>query len=864
MSLQHLVEGIKHDREISPNIITWRVEPERAADYADLPIELASELRGLLESAGIRALYSHQFEAWQRIKEGEHVVICTPTASGKSLAYNLPILDALIADSNVRALYLYPTKALTQDQANYQMHASAHVGGDRLKPAIYDGDTPSSARSKIRASANIILSNPDMLHTGILPHHTLWSSFFQNLHYVVIDEVHTYRGVFGSHFANVIRRLLRVAAHYGAFPQLIMTSATIANPKEHAERVTGKQVSLIHKDGSARGEKHFVLLQPPLIDAGLGLRASSAKELMKVADQALDKDIQTIVFTRARRSVEILLRSIRERIRKNESFSVTKSVRSTADSVMGYRSGYLPAERRAIEKDLREGKTRMVVATNALELGIDIGRLDLSLLFGYPGTIASLRQQAGRAGRGVGPSMAVLVLTAFPIDQYLARHIEYIFDRDPEMALIDPNHPIILLEHLRCALFELPFAKGERFGDLDVGEFLDFIVANGQAHSSADKTFWMSQAYPASEVSLRNASPNVATLIIDEHGKDHVIGKIDVESSYWMAHPKAIYFHGGEQYLVTNFDFEKGEIRLARSNAEHFTDPERTEEIELLQIQNAEAVKGGAKTIGEIIVHTRVVGFRKRLWGSGEIIDRESIEMPESTLNTVGYWISLSAEALRKIQNTGMWTNSPNDYGLFWQSVREQVRRRDKYACQVCGAEEKAGQHEVHHIVPFREIIRRGMSEEYQNASNASPILIPQSLIDRANRLDNLITLCEPCHHRVEQNVRMRSGLAGLGSVLKNLASFRLMCDAEDIGMYFHPEAELTEGAPTVVLYDLVPSGIGFSAKLYKEHHALLIDALDLVESCPCDDGCPACVGPAGENGVGGKMEVIAILREMI
>lgn len=864
MSLQQLASVIKRDREISANIITWRVEPERAAELTELPIDLDNGLRTLLQEAGISQLYSHQFDAWQKIKAGEHIVVCTPTASGKSLAYNLPILDTMVSDPNARALYLYPTKALTQDQANYLTNTASRIGDQRVRPAIYDGDTPSSARSTLRSTVNMLLTNPDMLHTGILPHHTLWQPFFQKLRYVVIDEVHTYRGVFGSHFANVIRRLSRVAALYGSFPQFIMTSATIANPKSHAERVTGKRVSLIDKDGSARGEKHFLLLQPPLIDAGLGLRASSAKELMKLTDQALENEVQTIVFTRARRSVEILLRSIRERVRKNESRSLTKPIRSQADAVMGYRSGYLPAERRAIEKDLRDGKTRMVVTTNALELGIDIGKLDLSLLFGYPGTIASLRQQAGRAGRGLGASMAVMVLTAFPIDQYLARHTEYIFDRDPETALIDPDHPIILLEHLRCALFELPFARGEKFGELDVSEFLEFIVANGQAHASAEKIYWMSQSYPASDVSLRNASPNIATLFVEENGKARTIGRIDIESGYWIAHPKAIYFHGGEQYFVSNFDFEKGEIRLERSNAEYYTDPERTEEIELVQIQNAEVVKGGSKTVGEIIVHTRVVGFRKRMWASGEIIDREAIDMPESTLNTVGYWISLSVEALRRIQNAGMWTNSPNDYGPFWQQIREQVRERDGYTCQICGAKENIGRHDVHHIVPFREIIRRGMVEEYQNNSNSKADVIPQALIDRANRLDNLTTLCEPCHHRAEQNVRMRSGLAGLGSVLKNLASFLLMCDAEDIGMYFHAEAELTEGAPTVVLYDMVPAGIGFSTKLYAEHDQLLIKALDLVENCPCDDGCPACVGPSGENGVGGKHEVLAILCEMI
>lgn len=864
MSLHQLIEIFKRDPEISPNFIIWRTEPARDADNRDLPIDLLPVLKESLRRSGITQLYSHQFEAWQLVHEGRDVVLCTATASGKSLAYNLPIVDSLAREPNNRALYLYPTKALTQDQANALDHLSKEIGVQALRVGIYDGDTSSAARSKIRSTANIVLTNPDMLHTGILPHHTLWAAFFKELNYVVIDEVHMYRGVFGSHFANVIRRLLRVAALYGAFPQVIFTSATISNPKEHAEKILGRSVSLIDKDGSTRGEKHFLLYQPPIIDAGLGLRKSASGELIKLSDKVLKKGIQTILFTRSRRSVEIILRQIREMLDKERARSIDNSKVTKPDAVMGYRSGYLPAERREIEKKLRDGDIKMVVSTNALEVGIDIGRLDISLIFGYPGTIASLRQQAGRAGRGAEASLAVLVLTSFPLDQYLARHSEYIFDRNPEMALIDPDHPIILLQHLRCALFELPFAKGEQFGGLDVDEFMEFIRATGQAHEAGDKTYWMADAYPASEVSLRNASPNVATLVTFEDQKQKIIGKIDIGSSYWMAHPKAIYFHGGSQYYVEGFDHEKGMITLSRSSAEYFTDPERTEDIELVQIQQAAQVIGGTKTVGEIIVHSKVVGFKKKMWGSGEVIDMEALVMPESTLNTVGYWISLSKEAVERIEKAGLWTNSPNDYGPYWQIIRDSVRERDQFTCQVCGVKENGGGHHVHHKVPFREIIRRGLAEEVRNDRDVDLSQVPQSLIDRANRLDNLTTLCETCHHRVEQNVRMRSGLAGLGSVLKNLANFLLMCDAEDIGMYFNAEAEISDGAPTVALYDMVPAGIGFSTKLYEQHSRLLTEALDLVEHCGCEDGCPACVGPAGENGVGGKAEVIAILKEML
>jgi len=864
MSLQQLIDGIKRDHDLSPNIITWRTLPAKQADLTNLPIDLAPVLEKALLDQGIHNLYTHQFSTWQAVKAGENVVLSTPTASGKSLAYNLPILDELIKHPSSRALYLYPTKALTQDQANVLQQTARSVGSNLIKPAIYDGDTVTGDRSKIRSSANLILTNPDMLHAGILPHHTLWVDFLSQLKFIVIDEIHIYRGVFGSHLANVLRRLNRIAARYGAFPQFIMTSATIANPREHAERVIGRSARLIDEDGSGHGERHFMLFQPPLIDPGLGLRKSATPDLLKMAEMTLEMGVQTILFARARRTVEILLKQTREILVRKEKRSINDRSLISSHQVMGYRSGYLSAERRQIEKALREGEIRMVVATNALELGIDIGQLDISLMFGYPGTISSLRQQAGRAGRGLSPSLAVLVLTSGPLDQYLARHTEYIFGRDTEAALIDPDHPLILLEHLRCALFELPFSHGEKFGELDIGEFLEFIKESGQAYQNEGKFYWMSSEYPASTISLRNASANITTLVEFEKDRQRVVGKLDRESSYWMAHPEAIYLHGGEQYLVKEFDLEKGLVTLSRSNADYYTDPERVQEIDLIQIQNAQQVKGGSKTLGEILVRSRVVGFTKRTWGSGEILEKAALEMPETNLNTVGYWISLSAESLKRIEKTGLWTNSPNDYGKFWPMIRDQIRERDHFRCQVCGAEEKLKNHHVHHKTPFREIIRRGMAEEYNRTDSDQNLKVPQNLIDRANRLDNLVTLCESCHRRVEQNVLIRSGLAGLGSVLKNLATLSLMCDSEDLGIHFDPQSSLSEGSPMVVIYDMVSAGIGFSAKLFNDHEQLLLQALDLVENCPCDDGCPACVGPAGENGVGGKSEVIAILREMV
>lgn len=864
MSLQQLIEGIKRDSNLAPNIIEWRTIPIKQAELTDFPTELSPSLLKFFNNQGVKGLYTHQFKTWQEVQFGKNVVISTATASGKSLSYNLPILDSLVKNPDNRALYIYPTKALTQDQANILNEIALKVDTQKIIAAVYDGDTNGNKRSKIRSTANILLTNPDMLHTGILPHHTLWAEFFQKLKFVVIDEVHIYRGVFGSHFGNVIRRLQRIAAHYGAFPQFIMTSATIANPKDHAEKLIGRSTSLIDKDGSAHGERHFLIYQPPLIDLALGLRKSSTPELIDLAVRSTKLGIKAILFARARRTVEILLRQVREALKRNNLSSINPVSFENEKLAMGYRSGYLPAERRQVEKALRDGKISMVITTNALELGIDIGQLDLSIMFGYPGTISSLRQQSGRAGRGLDPSLSVLFLTSGPLDQYLARHTDYIFDQDPESALIDPDHILILLDHLRCALFELPFFRGEKFGNIEVSDYLEFIEDEGLAHSSGDKFYWMSQDYPSSGVSLRNASPNISSLVEVENEKQRLIGKLDRESSYWMTHPGAIYFHGGEQYFVKANDIEKGLVILERSGADYFTDPERVQEITLIQIQNATQVKGGSKTLGEITVHSRVVGYSRRLWGSGEILEKIGLSMPETSLNTVGYWISISYESLKRIERNGLWTNAPNDYGPYWNQIRDQVRERDGFKCQVCGAIETIASHHVHHKSPFREIIRRGMADEYYRAELDQSIVVPQFLIDRANRLDNLVTLCESCHHRVEQNVRIRSGLAGIGSVIKNLATLYLMCDSEDIGVHFDPQSGLSDGLPTVILYDMVPAGIGFSTKLFQEHGRLLAQALDLVENCPCEDGCPACVGPAGENGVGGKLEVIAILREMI
>ena len=497
MSLVSLLDFWKHDADTRPSLVAWRTLPPRPAQTHPFPDNLSAPVKQTLIASGIHSLYSHQLEAWTHAHAGNNIILSTSTASGKTLAYNLPVFSSLIQDDNARALYLFPTKALAQDQLSNLQSIQSSI--TNLKSAIYDGDTPQSARSAIRKNARIILTNPDMLHTGILPHHTNWLDFFTNLRFVVIDEMHTYRGVFGSHVANVIRRLKRVANFYGANPEFILASATIGNPKELAEKLIEEPVYLIDNDGSARGPRHFIIYNPPIIDESLGLRKSSLLESVRLAQDLLRNDIQSVVFARSRRSVEIVLKYLQEQ----ESPSPAGRGVRVEGEVRGYRSGYLPTLRREIEKCLRDGTVKTVVATNALELGIDIGGLGAAILVGYPGTVASARQQAGRAGRGLESAAAVMVASANPIDQFLAHHPEYFFERSPEQALVNPDHLLILLEHLRCAMFELPFEKGEGFGAVTaqtIEEYLNFLVENNEAHLSKEKFYWMADQYHAANI----------------------------------------------------------------------------------------------------------------------------------------------------------------------------------------------------------------------------------------------------------------------------------------------------------------------------------------------------------------------------
>ncbi|MCL4561328.1 MAG: DEAD/DEAH box helicase [Chloroflexi bacterium] len=840
-TLASLLSSWRSDPEIGGNVVAWRTVPGKPAEWADFPTDLHPALAAALQKRGIQALYTHQAAAWEHIRAGKNIVVVTGTASGKTLCYNLPVLDRLSRNPQARALYLFPTKALAQDQAEALDQLTVAVNqaliaqretSHQITSSAYDGDTPSNLRSAIRSKARVVISNPDMLHTGILPHHTLWADFFRSLQFVVVDEIHTYRGVFGSHVANVLRRLKRVAYFYGASPQFILTSATIDNPVELGERLVEEEISLIDHDGAARGARHFLLYDPPVVDRELGIRKSAVLESVRLAADLLRARRQTIIFGRSRRTVEMLVNYLRQ------------DEETLPGLVRGYRSGYLPAERRRIERSLREGEINTVVATNALELGIDIGGMEAAILVGYPGTIAATWQQAGRAGRKTEASLAVLVTSADALDQFLARHPEYLFERSPERALINPDNLLILLQHLRCAAFELPFRSGEPFGRLPAStleDFLQVLAESGELHPAGERYFWMADQYPADTVSLRSASPQSVLLQIQGEEAWRTIGEVDLESAAWMVHPQAVYLHDGQSYLVEDLNLEQNIAHLERVDLDYYTEPRRETTVEKVSVAAQAEAAGCSKAHGELLVTTRVTGYRQVRWYTHEQLSTGLLDLPPTQLHTTGYWITVSDETVERLREQGLWKNDANDYGPNWGEQRDRARLRDGFRCQVCHAPENGRAHHVHHKIPFRNFT------SYQHA----------------NQLDNLVTLCPTCHRVAEAAVRMRSGLAGLAYVLGHLAPLFLMCDSRDLGVHSDPQAPVAEGKPAVVLYDEVPAGIGFSERLFEFHDELLRRSLQLVRECECSDGCPSCVGPAGENGVGGKKETLALLEAL-
>jgi DEAD/DEAH box helicase domain-containing protein len=735
-----------------------RRQPSREGEFSDLPPTVAAPLKRVLEQRGIGRLYTHQADAFQLAAAGKNVVVVTPTASGKTLCYNLPVLNRLIQDPGARAMYLFPTKALAEDQL-HEFQAIVDAMGSEIRAFTYDGDTPQDARKAIRERANVVLTNPDMLHSGILPHHTKWAKAFENLQYFIIDELHYYRGVYGSHLGNLIRRLKRICEFYGSKPQFLCSSATIANPKELAEALTGEQFEMVERNGAPSGEKFIIFYNPPVVNRQLGIRRSYLHEARRIATDFLDRGQQTLVFCNNRLATEVLITYLKDSCKRGAI---------PPDAVRGYRGGYLPRERREIERKLRDGDIRAVVATNALELGIDIGSLDAVVMAGYPGTIASTWQRAGRAGRRQSASIAVLVASSAPLDQYIVEHPDYFFGLSPERAYINPDNLEILLNHLRCAAFELPVRDGEKFGPHETREMCEFLGEQKLLHHSGGAWHWTSDTYPADAVSLRSVTSD-NFVVIDTTGEHRVIAEVSFPAALTTLHEKAIYLHEARQFQVEKFDYDGRKAYVRQVDCDYFTDAIDYTQVKQLETFEDAPLNGAGSAHGEVRVNRQVVGFKKIKFYTLENVGAGHLSIPEQEMHTTAFWLHFPESFLARF-----------------------------------------------------------------------PDLTP---------------------------TERQNGIVGLGNVLRTIAALLLMCDPRDLGVAITEDISLgvTAFEPNLYLYDNYPGGIGQSQPLFRIRRKLLDGAWQALASCLCDDGCPSCVGPAGEVGEGGKKvagRILAALRE--
>jgi DEAD/DEAH box helicase domain-containing protein len=770
------------ERDPTGEIVTAvRRFPAREAEFSEFPSWVHTDLVAAYKAKGVRQPYSHQAAAAEAVHDGKNVVIVTPTASGKTLCYNLPVLNAILEDTDTRAIYLFPTKALAQDQLT-ELHDLNERLANRFGVFTYDGDTPSDARKAIREKGHLVLTNPDMLHTGILPHHARWTRLFENLRYIVIDELHTYRGVFGSHLCNVLRRLRRIARFYGREPQFVCCSATIANPGELASRLIEKDVEVLSANGAPAAEKTFVFYNPPVVNRALGIRRSYLNESSRVAQEFLKHNLQTMVFANSRLHTELLLTYLQK---------ANPQQPGKPETIRGYRSGYLPGERREIERGLRDGRIRGVVSTSALELGIDIGSLDTVVMAGYPGTIAGTWQRAGRAGRRSGSSCAVMVASSAPLDQFIVRNPDYFFGNTPEHAFIQPDNLEILVNHLKCAAFELPIAPDEKFGDVDVPDLCARMAEAGFLHHAGDHYHWTQEAYPADTVSLRSVTSD-NFIIIDITGQPEVIGEVDFSSALTTVHEKAIYLHGAQQYHVEHLDFKERKAYVKQVDVDYYTDAIRYTQVKVLEVaQEARASErnpsvAALRSHGDVLVRSQVVGFKKLKFFTNENIGAGDLQLPENEMHTTAYWITLERKLIESL---------------------------------------------------------------------------PYTISER------------------------QSGMFGLLHALETVATLLLMCDGRDLGtaigekppapndgsesiVSMRMEDAVKAGAkeffePNLYLYDAYPGGIGFSEPLFRAHELLVAKTRELIVDCGCEQGCPSCVGPAGDLAPRAKEAALAILDRL-
>ncbi len=628
LSLQQFIEDLKKDE----NVVHCHEIEGQETKTVSFATSLDKRIVNALKMRGIHQLYTHQGTAYELAREGKSFTAITPTASGKTLCYNLPVLQQICEDQTSRALYIFPTKALAQDQRSELNEMIEAIGAD-IKGFTYDGDTAPNIRQVVRKAGHIVITNPDMLHAAILPHHTKWVSLFENLKYVVIDELHTYRGVFGSHVANVIRRLKRICNYYGSEPIFICTSATIANPQELSETLTGKKMTVISNNGAPRGKKHFVFYNPPIINKPLQIRKSTTVEVKKIAAQLLANHIKTIVFARSRVRVEIILSHLQELVTRQLG---KKSIR-------GYRGGYLPKQRREIEQGLRNGEIKGVVSTNALELGVDIGQLQACVMTGYPGSIASVWQQAGRAGRRHDEALIIMVANSTPLDQFLIQQPEHFFEATPEHARINPNNLIILVDHLKCAVYELPFKQGELFDGVEVEDVLEYLTEEQVFHYQQHKWFWMNESFPAHNISLRSAAQeNVIIINQTDINNVLVIGEMDTFSALTLLHDEAIYLHEGTQYQVEKLDWNEKKAFVREVDADYFTDANLAVQLKVLEVDKQKPLSSCIVEFGDVTVNAMVTIFNKIKLSTFETIGSGPIHLPEQELHTNAMWIQFS------------------------------------------------------------------------------------------------------------------------------------------------------------------------------------------------------------------------------
>ncbi len=629
MNFEQLFDYLKHQPDFAGNVTSWHTIDPKPARYADFPSELDPRLHTVLLSRGISRLYSHQAVAFESINNHSDTVIVTPTASGKTLSYNLPVFQRLLQMPESRALYLFPTKALSQDQVHETQEMVKALGED-IKSFTFDGDTPVDIRRTIRTAGHIVVTNPDMLHQGILPHHTLWIKLFENLNFIVIDEIHYYRGVFGSHLSNLLRRLNRICQFYGSSPTYICASATIANPKEFAENILKRTVNLIDENGSPAGQKNFILYNPPVINRELGLRRSVINEVRSIVRKILPTGIQIIIFARSRQRVELLVTYLKE---------LAVDLKINPEQIKGYRGGYLPKERREIEKGLKNGSIKVVVSTNALELGIDIGQLDVSIMAGYPGSVSSTWQQSGRAGRRQSASLTILVASSNPLDQYIIQNPEYFFGKNPERAQTDADNLSILLSHLKCAAFELPFDDNEIFTPGITTQLLDFLTEERVLRKTENRFHWMADKYPAEQVSLRNASPE-NVVIVDTTAGPKIIGEIDKFAAPEMLHDDAIYMHNSIQYFVDKLNWAELKAYVHQVDVDHFTDAITKTDLKVLDVSETEFNNehGYFKNFGDVAVTRVTTAFKKIKFHSHENIGLGKVFLPEQEIQTNALW----------------------------------------------------------------------------------------------------------------------------------------------------------------------------------------------------------------------------------